>query len=862
MATSWVEGNGGARVGGSATVTFASTSGKVDADVEVLWDFDNDGDFDETVEDITGFVIDLETQLGRDWPSLIHGSVGPGRLRMTLDNSDDRFSLFNEDSPLTADPFSLDVGRKLRVQTTGASNPDPTLIVRDRFDRADTESGDLGVAETGQAWTPRTFSDMHIVDGEAVAFTEGATHTYTIDVGAADYYVQVTVTNPFDQVDASGAFSPPQTNGDAGIVFRWQDASNYQLFRVFPHADSGDGFMEFEVVNVVAGALSVVDSGFFDVIRKDVTMGVRVSGSVYGAYVEGGNVYTGTALQLDETEVGIHCNYGTDNSQPRFDDFYVWDRMREALEGILWTGTITDVQPSVQLGPRKLVTVNAEGVFTDLAARNVQPQPRPIAWGTGYSIGEALVKAGQALPPPRATTIDDLFYGLAYGDQLIGAVGYGSDGISALEHCRKVEAVELGFFHETPEGWASFHARSERDAQSVQAAFSDAPGAQFGYSEIELLDSKRELVNHVKVGVSARSPNIVRAVAHSSVSGAGAANPVTVTLPATNINEGDLMVFFFVSTVRNANENWLVPIWWQRLRDTGGSVTPRMQVYAHVCDGTEESSQVTFYSDAGSAGGAWIGLMWQIRNWYGVIDDGVQLGDPARGNSSAGANPAPLLPRWGVTNATLFLAQRTAGNVSGSGDGSVSNPTYPLGYILANSSLQEGTGSDAFDCAEQHCIRDAITTIEDPTGFTGFSGLGNSEANLVAVRAYNGDPPEQNGRYVLEFNDTGSQARVGGIRTHEGPTLFASEDDAEEYAELVLDRYAVDRPIVRITFPALINASYRGQAVRRRVGQKIHLTANGQTGAGIDGDFVIENIGHRLSHAGKEWRVTWELSPA
>src|SRR5690606_510557 len=265
------------------------------------------------VEDVTPYLVSLETSIGRDWPSQVHGTVGPGRLRMTLVNTDDRFSIFNPDSPLNQAPYSLDVGRKIRVQVAGAEDPDPKLLVRDRFDRADTESGQLGVAETGQAWAAATFSDMHVEDGQAKAFGEGLEHLYRIDVGAADYYMQVTVTNPFDQVDPTGAFSPSQTNGDAGIVFRYADGNNYQLFRVVPDFDAGNGFVEFEVVDVVAGTPTTVASGMHDVIRKDITMGVRVDGSVYGAYVEGVQIFTGTARQTSATNVGLYTTRGVGN---------------------------------------------------------------------------------------------------------------------------------------------------------------------------------------------------------------------------------------------------------------------------------------------------------------------------------------------------------------------------------------------------------------------------------------------------------------------------------------------------------------------------------------------------------------------
>src|SRR5690606_13291177 len=56
MATTYVDGNGGVRVGGEATVSFTHGSrAKADADLRVLWDFDNDGDFNPSLEVLESF---------------------------------------------------------------------------------------------------------------------------------------------------------------------------------------------------------------------------------------------------------------------------------------------------------------------------------------------------------------------------------------------------------------------------------------------------------------------------------------------------------------------------------------------------------------------------------------------------------------------------------------------------------------------------------------------------------------------------------------------------------------------------------------------------------------------------------------
>jgi hypothetical protein len=109
---------GGAAVSGSAPHSFvpASVGGSVSSNVRFEWDFDNDGDFDQSVEDITHYVLAAQAARGRDYPSNLTGKATPGQLKLTLRNDDDRFGYFNTGSPLNASPFSLKTGRKIRVR--------------------------------------------------------------------------------------------------------------------------------------------------------------------------------------------------------------------------------------------------------------------------------------------------------------------------------------------------------------------------------------------------------------------------------------------------------------------------------------------------------------------------------------------------------------------------------------------------------------------------------------------------------------------------------------------------------------------------------------------------------------------------
>lgn len=81
--------------------------------IEVDWN--NDGTFTGTYDDITADVLFLECSRGRDYASELTGKAGPGKLTATLRNDAGKYSPFNVSSPLYG---SLLPGRKMRVRTT------------------------------------------------------------------------------------------------------------------------------------------------------------------------------------------------------------------------------------------------------------------------------------------------------------------------------------------------------------------------------------------------------------------------------------------------------------------------------------------------------------------------------------------------------------------------------------------------------------------------------------------------------------------------------------------------------------------------------------------------------------------------
>src|SRR5690606_32580394 len=97
-----------------------------------------------------------------------------------------------------------------------------------------------------------------------------------------------------------------------------------------------------------------------------------------------------------------------------------------------------------------------------------------------------------------------------------------------------------------------------------------------------------------------------------------------------------------------------------------------------------------------------------------------------------------------------------------------------------------------------------------------------------------GAPLTQGDPVQVQVDDYDSQDDHNGIRTYQNSAnLFRSNTDALAYANLVLAQHADDRPILAMTFVASKSAAYRKQALTRRVGDKITLVANNNTGFGI-----------------------------
>lgn len=875
-----VTGSGGVVVGGAATVKFGHAT-QVDTDVAIEWDFDNDGDFSAGVEDITSYVLSVETFTGRDWPSLLTGKAGPGRFRATLRNDDDRFNYFNTSSPLATAPFSLKTGRKLRLRTSTATNPDPVLLAKDRFRR---DNGALGSEEGGLAYTEPLANDFTILANRAVATSEGNEHIAVVDTGSADYYVQV-------QIAVTG-----NTDNRVGIVYRYVDSDDYSLCVV----DVANASLY--LIDVVSGSEAIIAGQSFDVY-SNVTIGILVEDTTVTVYREGVAFASATAINTTAELAGIYAEWVTGDTKPEVDNLYVWDGLPTETTGILWTGDVSELVSEVQAGPRKLATISGEGWLSKLATQDVQPPISINGQKTGYLVGNVLANTSLLHPPGS----------ISEGDVTSGTVVIGqTTGINAA---RMFEETEYGFLHEMQEGPLGFDKRSARDASTSLVTFSDATDAQFGYHGIQPYDWRKEVFNRIVAGISpwtvgaentlftdggpyilssggmqtiqatytsgsaiwtghSRKVVVTSAPSNpsfSSQTSVGQSTTFGATMPAT-VNEGDLLIILTATLTS-------VPTGFTQI----GNV---FRVFAKVADGTEDGTSVTLTS---SNLVDWAVQVIHITSWFGALS-GVEISDFV--STTNNPDPPSLSPTWGA-EPTTYIAIASAGVATSD----PSQSGVPSGYT---SGAYTEAGTSPYRACSTAYKQVTDTTSEDPGAFS-TSSFSSISAATLAVRGVlvsptvvtedlpsgssgtftisyvdsvggtsqthydievTGTPLTQSDPVLVQSDDYDSQDDHNAIRTYQNSAnLFRSVTDAQTYADLVLDTHADDRPILSISFFATKSPAYRKQAYTRRVGDRITLVANNNSGLGISQDFYIESISHRISQGNTLWEVTWELSP-
>mgnify|MGYP005818062587 CR=1 FL=1 len=87
-----------------------------DTNLDLLVDWNNDGDFADTGEDITSRTLSVEWQYGRDYASQLMGKSVGGKLKALLNNESGDYNSFNTSSPLSG---NIRPGRKVQLRAFG-----------------------------------------------------------------------------------------------------------------------------------------------------------------------------------------------------------------------------------------------------------------------------------------------------------------------------------------------------------------------------------------------------------------------------------------------------------------------------------------------------------------------------------------------------------------------------------------------------------------------------------------------------------------------------------------------------------------------------------------------------------------------
>lgn len=746
---------------------------------------------------------------------------------------------------------------------------------------------------------------------KAVGFAEETSTLAYVDLGVADYYAHVNV--------SEGAFE-----NRVGLLYRYEDEDNYSVWAI-----DGES-LSCIALDIVAGVTSVAFSEAVEV-RNGITLGVYVVDDDVTFYIDGVAVGEATALQTSATKAGLYGDWNTGADRPAIKDFAAYAALvkeGEEPEGVLWTGELDDVVPSVRHGELKTATLTAFGPLSKMGM-TVTPSVALAGRETGFLVGSILSEAGLMNPPGP----------IHRGDVTTG--GYIVRAASALQLARRLEAIELGFLHETPEGSVAYHSRTHRDNSTSMAIFSQnsaIPNA-LRYIDIAPADWRREIFNRVSASTSPYSQGeeatlvtfpgpyalsmgqsveltatysglVARWTGHTrdvllpsaptGVTWVAAqlkypqSTTVAINMPAT-VSAGDLLIV--MGTHQGGS---LIASGWTNTK------TGNAQIVTKVAAGTEGGTSVNFSATFGASGLYFVG---RVQGFYGGSGSAIAVSQNAPGNTSSwvdgtsgvasdSPDPYSLSVPWGSLP-TLFIAWFESWDLNSFNIAAKTLDTIPTGYGSSQyADIEAVSGQLRYRVGLASRI--ASASNENPSTFVLSNTVHRASAWTVAIRGTGtgdnisrGAPAGNNGNFTISYlNETGGDVQqhqnivVTGIPVIEGDTetvtvedrasqdayglrdfpvpaeLFATGEDAREFCNLVIEQSAQPKPVVKLRFFAGMDEDHMEQALQRRVGDRITVDATGTVGLGILQDFYIESIRHEIQNLGTMHFVEWQLSSA
>ena len=834
----------------AASIIFEPGSEQVKSDIKVLWDLDGDGDFDEPEEDITEYVLNAGTTVGRNSASQLLGRAAPGKFKAVLNNADDRFSFFNDASPLNTAPFNVRSSTRVRVQTAGTplTGVDPVFLACDYFDN----TGNLNNDVFGNSWQAAIGCSK---DG-AMMFSKTDLVRPYIDVGEDDCFIQGLISR-YHHDSTMGILYRHKSDGTSGLVYSTTFGDFMYVYHVKVDSTS----------TVLENKGFVGSSEFCD----DRYLGVHVHGSTVDIYIDGELLGSQSATTADGQGAGLYMNNGVNLQYNRgFGEFKVWDKLPVETEGVLWTGRVSTCHPSVSSSYVKTVQFEGEGVMSTIANADITTVDS-VGDSTNYSpgltagqfIGNVVLKAGVA---PLGKIESDITIGPTTNRL-----------IKSLTAAREAENMEFGRLLETPEGYIRFDSRSTRDSGDLKSTWTDADNTGgFSAEDIIVNDWRSEKRNRVTSAVGAMVPTVDLIFTATNSVAPGGSNQISIGSGIwASCEVGQLLVSLIIFSTAHDGENWLTPSGWRDIRQdssTGDESLGKFRVYGHIV--TEEDLEFEptniFYKDTNTKGGAVIIKTYLIDNFYGSLAEGLHVTSTGfkNGHMTAAAKRGVIThkgvaPPWGG-QPTLHIFARLGHNTTEDGGGTFETPdntSIPYQSHNENSTKVDGA-NDSKDIVGTYALKNSSRApINAFRFYNDQRGYQNLELIDVMVRGFVGEDNDRQLLYVTTDN-LESQRESGGVLSYDLSGLnFNSVADAEAFNQLILDKFSEDRPTLKLSFTATKSGAHRMQAIRNRLGDRVYVDKTKRSGMGLAGVYAIESISHSFSEGGTLWTVEWGLAP-
>ena len=444
---------------------------------QLLIDWNNDGDFRDTGEDVTARVARFEWQRGRDNASALTGRSISGKLTAMLDNRSEDYSSFNTSSPLAGNVLP---GRKVQLRSI------PPLGYYIKLDGVDDE-----VKVTDDAAIQEIFASGGSVEALIFAKSDGEGNAGRI-VDKGSWYFAVAL-------ESGGKVALEFGHTFSGTNGLWRttaliDINTFKHAAVTYNRDSTANNPSFKINGAAVGhseittptGTATADAG------SDLRIGNNVSGiRTFDGSIDDVRLWSDTRtttevddnkfLELVGTEAGLvgywrfHEGTGSTaaDTTANGNDGTITGATWGFIGGILWTGFLDRVVPTPSLRGPKRAQLVAFGPLAHINQRRLD-----LAMKTNILTGQAINDILDEVGWPTADRDIDT------GQSTMAR--FWIDGINTLESLRIVERSESGFLRETADGKIRFedrHRRMKAPHITSQATFSDGAAATLRYSD-------------------------------------------------------------------------------------------------------------------------------------------------------------------------------------------------------------------------------------------------------------------------------------------------------------------------------------------------------------------------------------------